>query len=91
MTDSDTEEEQSRSKRAHKPSAKARDNAEILAGEEFVPLGSTSKWTADILKCLGVRFDIHKPFNLLDYLKQQDSPGELNIKMVYFWLKLLSL
>ena len=71
MTDSDTEEEQSRSKRGHKPSAKARDNTEILAGEDFVPLGSPSKWTADALTYLGVRFDIHKTFNLLAYLKQK--------------------
>jgi hypothetical protein len=71
MTDFDVDDDRGRPKRSHKPSGKARDNAEILAGEEFVPLGSTSKWTADVLKCLGVGFDIHKPFNLLNYLKQK--------------------
>ena len=71
MTDSDTEVEQSRSKQGHKLLAKARDNAEILAGEDFVPLGSSSKWTADVLTYLGVRFNIHKTFDLLAYLKQK--------------------
>lgn len=71
MIDSDVDEDIGRSKRIHKPSEKARDNAEILAGEEFVPLESPSKWTADALKYLGVKFNIHKTFNLLNYLKQK--------------------
>jgi hypothetical protein len=71
MTDSETDVGSGRSKRTHKPSEKVRDNAEILAGEEFVPLGSPSRWTADALKYLGVKFDIHKTFNLLNYLKQK--------------------
>ena len=72
MNDSEMiDDDPSRPKRIHKPSEKARDNAEILAGEQFVPLGPPSKWTADVLKHLGVKFDIRKTFDLMKYLKQK--------------------
>ena len=67
----DDDDDTARSKRTHKPSEKARDNAEMIAGEEFVSLGPPSKWTSDVLKYLGVRFNIHKSFDLLNYLKQK--------------------
>ena len=93
MTDSDLDDDPGRPKRSHKPSEKARHNAEILSGEGFVPLGSTSKWTADVLKCLGVRFDIHKPFNMLNYLKQttRQSWTAEHQNGIYFWLEFPSL
>jgi len=71
MTDSDMNNATAQSKGTHKPSEKGRNNADILAGEEFVLIGPPSKWTSDVLDCLGVRFSIRKTFNLMNYLKQK--------------------